>query len=108
MEISSVVNFTISSSDEWKRTFTAFGDVKMSADGPFFKVKGGFEEMLGLSDELLYNINFHSNRTAYQLQHKAMDWFEKHNLFNILVGNEQFANRADSCYSTLHQNYKFR
>lgn len=35
----------------------------------------------------LYDIVFHVNRTPFQLQHNALEWFKKHNLYDRLVNN---------------------
>lgn len=36
---------------------------------------------------LLCDIYFHSNRTPFLLQHNALNWIEKHQLFDCLINN---------------------
>lgn len=104
--MSKIANFSINPTDASKTTTLIRGHLEMSDVGPVFKIIEGFEELLSLHNRQLFDINFYPNRVAYQLQHKAMDWFKEHNLFNILIENEQYSQRADSCYSSSGSNYK--
>lgn len=38
----------------------------------------------------LYDIVFHVNRTPFQLQHNALEWMKKHNLFHCLINNPSY------------------
>lgn len=62
------------------------------SDFIFIKIIDGFEDLLSCckKDEQLFNINFHINRITYQLQHNALKWVKKHELFPILINNPRY------------------
>lgn len=51
----------------------------------------------------LFDLEFQTNRTVsdvrrtpYLLQHNALYWLKKHNLFEILIGNPKYEEEADA------------
>lgn len=54
-----------------------------------------------------YNISFELNRTPYEAQHYALDHIEKHNLFKILIENDQYECEAHNL-EPLRSDFKLR
>lgn len=55
----------------------------------------------------LYDIVFHINRTPFQLQHTALEWMQKHNLFDCLINNPAY-DTEPTCRDTDYDDYDFR
>lgn len=67
------------------------GILKKSDRGIKFQVLNGLEglQQVELERQLL-NINFYSISTSFQVQHNALYWLKKHDLFTNLIANDQF------------------
>lgn len=45
----------------------------------------------------MFNVRFLPNRTSFLLQHNALDWIERHHLFDCLVNNECYNSEIVEC-----------
>lgn len=65
---------------------------KVDSQYIYLKVVDGFSDLLYCqkNDGQHFNVFFNINRTVYQLQHNALKWFEKHNLFSLLIENPRY------------------
>lgn len=55
-----------------------------------------------------FNINFHTNRMAFQIQYEAIKWFKEHNLHSILINNPTFDEICSPSKYTLKSTHDFR
>lgn len=52
----------------------------------------------------LYDVSFLLNRTVYQLQHNALDFIQKHKVFDIILNNSNFGRRHITMEECEHHN----
>lgn len=75
----------------------------------FVEVDEGFGHLLNNCSKQTYDIFFNINRMPFRLQHNALEWIKKHNLFNILINNPIYdISKHDDSKSTPEQSYQFR
>lgn len=74
----------------------------------YIRISEGFEDLLLLinNESQLFDVNFFTNRTTYQLQHNSLNWLEKHGLFKNLIDNPQYAHNENRTPDPIE--YKFR
>lgn len=48
-----------------------------------------------------YDIAFEINRIVYQLQHNALEFIQKHRLFDILINNPSYQYQREECMLNL-------
>lgn len=53
----------------------------------FIEIFDGFEMLMSCCDDEFFNVNFIINRSTFQLQHNAISWMKKHDLFSVLINN---------------------
>lgn len=55
------------------------------------KIDEGFDNMMrSYHNKQEYDITFHTNRLAFQLQHEALKWMKDHGLFEIMIKNPEY------------------
>lgn len=94
---SSVDLFTLQSSVGCLPKITASGQIK-GADKDFIYVvidEGDFNSLQMHSNKQHFDIKFHMNRLGYQLQHRAIEYMEKHKLHPILINNNAYYSHCD-------------
>lgn len=47
----------------------------------------------------VFDISFHSNRSTFQLQHNALNWMEKHELFSLIIKNPLYDITAEKTFN---------
>lgn len=53
----------------------------------FIEILDGFEMLMSCFHEEFFDVNFTINRSTFQLQHNAISWMKKHDLFSVLINN---------------------
>lgn len=67
------------------------GELKILNGAIHFKVLNGFDKIFALDlNAETFNIEFNSNLTSFNIQHNALKWMEEQNLFEELIGNDQY------------------
>lgn len=90
-------NFTLQSSAGYKPVIVASGRVK-SCDKNFIYIQIGEEDIeltRNYCEKQYFDIIFNINRTSYQLQHRALNYVERHHLHPILINNERYNSYED-------------
>lgn len=73
-----------------------------------FKILNGFEDIASHDlDTQRFDIDFKSNLTSFQVQHKAISWMKEHNLFEQLIQNAEYESRS-KCSVTMQNTFEFR
>lgn len=96
--------------DPIKSKVAISGKVKgNNKDYIFVEIEEGFGHLFSNCSKQTYDIYFHINRMPFRLQHNALEWMKKHNLFHILINNSTYddLNHEDSI-SAPEQSYQFR
>lgn len=97
-------NFTISAVG-WALEAIS-GVLHENFDGVTFRVLNGLEQILVHKFELktqLFDINFHSDRSTFQLQHDAIKWIKSHGLFHELIENEKYSLKESLPHENLYE-----
>lgn len=78
------------------------------------KIDDGFDDLMRTYHNMQeYDITFHTNRLAFQLQHESLKWMKDHNLFEVLIKNPEYKtfrnqfrkfNRVERAYLNNEQN----
>lgn len=69
-----------------------------------FKVLNGLEQLLHLDfNRQLFAIDFHTNRTTFQIQHNALKWFQSHKLFGKLIQNKKYSINEGLFHENLYE-----
>lgn len=53
-----------------------------------------------------YDIHFHINRVPFQLQHNALEWTRKHNLFNQLINNPKYDQTGEEPFDEVPASFR--
>lgn len=97
IEESLIDHFTLQSSFGYDPVVVASGQMK-GADKDFIYieiVEGDFAFVLSNCDNQYFDIKFHINRGQYQIQHRAIEYFEKHNVHSMLINNPKYDRYED-------------
>lgn len=109
VEESLIDHFTMQSSHGYHPVVVASGQVKGS-DKAFIYIEiieEDFDFVHTNCDKQYFDIEFHINRGPYQIQHRALEYVEKHNVHTMLINNpkyyqsEEHAHRHESSSSSL-------
>lgn len=64
--------------------------IGVKKDSLVVKITEGHAVALSAYQQNTFYVNFFINRTNYQIQHHALNWFEQHSLHSILISNPRF------------------
>lgn len=70
----------------------------------YIKIVNGFEDISTThrNPEQFYDVSFHINQTAYQLQLQALDYLKEHHLFDVIINNPSYQQKIDVNEYSLH------
>lgn len=62
-------------------------------------INDGYLDMLQKHDAgEKFDVTFQTNRLPYQLQHHALEWFEMHGLYELLIKNSKYETSYEISY----------
>lgn len=87
-----VDHFTIQSSAGFRPTVMASGQITR-CDKEFIYMKMGEDDshhLIKMCEPQRFDISFHINRTSFQMQHKALEFVQNHELYATLINNIEY------------------
>lgn len=71
----------------------------------YIEIHEGFEYLQSsyANEAQFFNVNFFINRSTFQLQHNAISWMQKHNLFSLLIKNPLYDREHQAPSSTTEE-----